>query len=122
MIIIALSTCLCWKEKLGLCSIIFHIHAMTGNICSASLRVLANLLRIVSAIIKKTTKGGFPVIAQTSRSHVFTKEINHASTRSQYLNGNFYCKNRLRVFSAMTGKPALRMDDFILFSALKGKP
>ena len=48
---------------------------MTGNICSASLRVLANLLRMVSAITKQTTKGGFPVIAQTSRSHVFTKEI-----------------------------------------------
>ena len=95
---------------------------MTGNICSASLRVLANLLRMVSAITKKTTKGGFPVIPQTSLSHVFTKEINHASTRSQYLNGNFYCKNRLRVFSAMAGKPALRIDDFILFSALKGKP
>ena len=67
------------------------------------------------AITKKTTKGGFLVIAQTSRSHVFTKEINHASTRNQYLNGNFYCKNRLRAFSAMTEKPALIMDDFILF-------
>ena len=45
-----------------------------------------------------TTKGGFPVIAETTRCHTFTKEINHASPRSQYFNENFYCKNCLRVF------------------------
>ena len=39
MIITALFACLCLKDKLGLCSIYCHIHAMTGN-CSASLRVL----------------------------------------------------------------------------------
>ena len=50
--------------------------------------------------------GRFPVIAEISRSHTFLKEINHASARSQYFNGNFYCKNCLRVFSAMTGNKA----------------
>ena len=52
-------------------------------------------------------KSGFPVIAEITRCHTFTKEINHASTCSQYFNENFYCKNCLRVFSAMTGKKAL---------------
>ena len=50
--------------------------------------------------------GGFPVISETTSSHVFTKEIYHANTRSQYVNVNFYCENCLRVFSAMTGKLA----------------
>ena len=44
MIVIASFTCICMEDKmedkLGLCSINCHIHAMTGN-CSASLRVLA---------------------------------------------------------------------------------
>ena len=90
MIAILLSTRLCWKKKLGLCSIICHIHAMNGNISSATLRVLANLLRVVSAITQKTT-----VLAETSPSHVFKKEINHANTQGKYFNGNFYSKNRL---------------------------
>ena len=51
--------------------------------------------------------GGFPLIAEFTGCHTFTKEINHASARCQYFNENFYCKNCLRVFSAMTGKPAL---------------
>ena len=47
-------------------------------------------------------------MAEISRSHAFTKEINHADARSQYFNENFYCRNCLLVFFAMTGKPALR--------------
>ena len=42
-----------------------------------------------------------------TRSHAFTKEVNHASARSPYFNKNFHCKNCLRVFSTMTGKSAL---------------
>ena len=53
------------------------------------------------------TKGGFPLIAEITRCHTFTKEINHASVRSQYFEESFYCKNCLRVFSDMTGKPVL---------------
>ena len=34
--------------------------------------------------------GGFPVIAEITRS--LTKEISHASARGQYFNGNFCCK------------------------------
>ena len=52
-------------------------------------------------------QGGFPVIAEITRCHISAKEINHASARSQYFNENLDCKNGLRVFSAMTGKPAL---------------
>ena len=37
----------------------------------------------------KQYKGGFPVIAKITRRYVFTKGINHAITRSQYLNGEF---------------------------------
>ena len=55
--------------------------------------------------LKNYTKGGFPVIAEISRNHVSTKEINHANTRSQHSEGNFYCKNCLRAFSTMTGIP-----------------
>ena len=54
----------------------------------------------------KILKGGFTVFAEITCSHIFTKDINHASAHSQYFNENFYCKNCLRVFSAMTGKPA----------------
>ena len=35
--------------------------------------------------------------------------MNYARARSQYFNENFYCKNCLRVFSAMTGKPVLEL-------------
>ena len=56
-ILIALFTCLCLKEKLGLCSINCHIHAMTRS-CSASLRVLANSLRVIYAIIGNPPLGG----------------------------------------------------------------
>ena len=52
-------------------------------------------------------QGGFPVIGEITPCHTFTKEINHASARSQYLNENFCCKNYLLVYSAMTGNPAL---------------
>ena len=36
-----------------------------------------------------------PVIAANSRCGTFTKEINHASTRSQYFIETFYCKDCL---------------------------
>ena len=45
-------------------------------------------------------------MAEITRCHNFTKEINRASARNQNSNENFYCKNCLRAFSAMTGKPA----------------
>ena len=48
-------------------------------------------------------RGGFPVIAETIPSHVFTK-VNHASTRSSYVDGNFYWENCLQMFPAITGK------------------
>ena len=51
---------------------------------------------------------GFPVMVETTRSHICTKQINHATSRSQYFNENFYCKNCLRVLLTMTGKPAVR--------------
>ena len=49
VIVIASFRCLCLKDQLGLCSLNFHTHMMTGN-CSASQRVLANSLRVVSAM------------------------------------------------------------------------
>ena len=49
MIVTALFTCLCLKEKLALCPINCHIHAVIGN-CPASLQVLPILLRLISVI------------------------------------------------------------------------
>ena len=54
-----------------------------------------------------STWSGFSVIVESTCNYTFTKEINHAGTRSQHFNENVYRKNFLRVFSAMTGKPAL---------------
>ena len=48
-----------------------------------------------------------PVIAEVSHCHIFAKEINHTSASSQYFNENFWCKNCLRMFSAITLKLAL---------------
>ena len=48
-IMIALFTCICLKDNLGLCSINCHVHAMIGN-CSKSLRVLVESLKVVSAM------------------------------------------------------------------------
>ena len=36
----------------------------------------------------QVAKGGFPVMAEISRCHTFTKEINHRRARSQYFNEN----------------------------------
>ena len=48
VIVIAWFSYLCLKDQLGLCSLNCRTHTMTGN-CSASQRVLANSLRVVSA-------------------------------------------------------------------------
>ena len=53
------------------------------------------------------SKFGFLVNAKITHCHTFTKEIKHASiARSPYVYENFYFKNCLRLFSAMTGMPA----------------
>ena len=49
-------------------------------------------------------RGGFTVIAEITRCHTFTKEIDYASALSQYFDENFYCKKCLPVFSAKTRK------------------
>ena len=51
---------------------------------------------------------GFPVMAKITCSYIFTKQISHAISCSQYFNENFYCKNCFRVLLTMTGKPAVR--------------
>ena len=50
-------------------------------------------------------KGGFPVIAETTRNHIFSKEISQVIFAAMALEPNFYCKNCLRVVSAMRGNP-----------------
>ena len=47
--IITLISCLCLKDQLGLCSLNFHTHAITGN-CSANLPVLAYSLQVASVM------------------------------------------------------------------------
>ena len=53
------------------------------------------------------TKGGFPVIAETTLNHIFSKEISQVILAATGLAPNFYCKNCLRVVSAMRGNPPL---------------
>ena len=56
---------------------------------------------------KQFTKpeGGFPVIAETTRNHTFSKEISKVILAAMVLAPNFYHKNCLRVISAMRGNP-----------------
>ena len=70
VIVIARFSCLCLKDQLGLCSLICHIHTMTGN-CSASQRVLANSLRVVSA-----KRGNPPLLKQLIMSVMVTIDQN----------------------------------------------
>ena len=53
------------------------------------------------------TKGGFPVIAETTRNHIFSKEISQVILAATVLAPIFYCKNCLRVVLAMRGNPLL---------------
>ena len=53
----------------------------------------------------KYSKGGFPVMAETTRNHIFSKEISQVIITAMVLAPNFYRKNCLRVISAMTGNP-----------------
>ena len=50
-------------------------------------------------------KGGFPVIAETTRNHIFSKEISQVILAAMVLAPNFYSQNCQRVISAMRGNP-----------------
>ena len=50
-------------------------------------------------------KGGFPVIAETTRNHTFSKEISQVILAAMVLAPNFFCKNCQQVISAMRGNP-----------------
>ena len=50
-------------------------------------------------------KGGFPVIAETTRNHIFSKEFSQVMLAAMVLELNFYCKNCLRVILGMRGNP-----------------
>ena len=54
---------------------------------------------------RQGTKGGFPVMAETTRNHIFSKEISQVIIAAMVLAPNFYRKNCLRVISAMRGNP-----------------
>ena len=49
VIVIALISCLCFEDQIGLCSINCHIYAMTGH-CFTRLQVFADSLQVVSAM------------------------------------------------------------------------
>ena len=50
VIVKALISCLCLRDQSGLPSVNCHIYAITGN-CSASLELLADLLRVISTAV-----------------------------------------------------------------------
>ena len=52
-------------------------------------------------------KGGFRVIAETTRNHIFSKEISQVMLAAMVLAPDFYCKNCQRLISAMRGNPPL---------------
>ena len=51
------------------------------------------------------SKGGFPVIPETTRNHTFSKEISQVIIAAMVLAPDFYCKICQRVMSAMRGNP-----------------
>ena len=55
--------------------------------------------------IFSANKGGFPVMAETTRNQIFSKEISQVIIAAMVLAANFYWKNCLRVISAMRGNP-----------------
>ena len=52
-------------------------------------------------------KGGFRVIAETTRNHIFSKENSQVMLAAMVLVPDFYCKNCQQVISAMRGNPPL---------------
>ena len=54
----------------------------------------------------KELKGEFPVIAEATRNHTFSKEISQVILADMVLATNFYYKNCLRVISAMRRNPS----------------
>ena len=46
-------------------------------------------------------------MAETTRNHIFGKGISQVVLAAMVLAPNFYCKNCLRVVSAMRGNPPL---------------
>ena len=69
----------------------------TSLVASSSARFIQIATRICQY------KGGFPAIAETTRNHIFSKEISQVILAAMALAPNFYCKNCLRVVSAMRG-------------------
>ena len=61
--------------------------------------------RKITQISHEKVKGGFPVMAETTRNHIFSKEISQVIIAAMVLAPNFYRKNCLRVISAMRGNP-----------------
>ena len=61
-----------------------------------------------------SSKGGFPVIAETTRNYIFSKEISQVILAAMVLKPNFYCKNCQQVISAMRGNSPLN-SSFILY-------
>ena len=66
----------------------------------------------------KLSLGGFPVIAETTRNHTFSKEISQVMLAAMVLVPDFYCKNCQRVISAMRGNPPLARRNFDVKQAL----
>ena len=57
---------------------------------------------------QRSYEGGFPVMAENTRNHIFSKEISQVIIAAMVLAPNFYWKNCLRVISAMRGNPPWR--------------
>ena len=65
-------------------------------------------MRVTSAMTGNSPLGGFPVIAETTRNHTFSKEISQVILAAMVLAPNFCCKNCQRVIPAMRGNPPLK--------------
>ena len=76
---------------------IFSSHQHVQHKTSQILLIFIDFDRVL------TTKGGFPVIAETTRNHTFSKEISQVILAAMVLVPNFCCKICQRVISAMRG-------------------
>ena len=71
-----------WPLALGDC---YHSYLICNDFIQHSRRYL-----LATPIVPQLSKGGFPVMAETTRNHIFSKEISQVIIAAMVLAPNFY--------------------------------